>query len=312
MKTAGSALIAYLNGTRGSDAPLFMADCYTITLASGSVAGIASGTVLAVTSLDVPVLLNGITYVANSFLVDGLKYRCSIGVSVDQQQVTLSSPSSMTVGGVPFLQAVQQGLLDGAEIQRDRAFFTSFSGNLPLVPIGSILLFKGRVADVTSVGRTSASVNVASDLTLLAIDMPWRRLQTNCLHVLYDGGCKAARSSYTFAGSVGSGSSVSTLNWSGANSNFQQGALTFTSGANTGVTATITGAGAGYLSLGYPLPNVPSVGDTFTAAYGCDHTTGTCASRFSNFANFVGFPFIPPPTILTGPLSATGPSSVKG
>ena len=41
----------------------------------------------------------------------------------------------------------------------------------------------------------------------------------------------------------------------------------------------------------------PSTGDGFTVAFGCDHTRGTCQSRFANLANFRGFPFVPPPQI---------------
>jgi len=313
MKTSTTALISYLNGFRPTyDTPLLMADCFTITLGSGSLAGLAAGTVLTYTNLDIPVSLNGYVYAANSVLVDGLKYRCSIGVNVDQQQITVSAWPGMTIGGIPFLQAVQQGLLDGAEIQRDRAFLASFAGNLPLVPVGAILLFKGRVADVASVGRTLAKVNVASDLTLLAIDMPRRRFQPSCQHVLYDAGCGVARSSYTFSGAVGAGSTPISINWSGASSSFQQGALTFTGGANTGIEVTIKAASTGNLALAYPLPNAPAVGDAFTASYGCDHTTTTCTSRFSNLNNFFGCPYMPPPEIITGPLSWTGASSAKG
>ena len=49
------------------------------------------------------------------------------------------------------------------------------------------------------------------------------------------------------------------------------------------------------LTLGYPLQSTPAPGDTFTVYYGCDHTPGTCQSKFNNLANFRGFPYIPPP-----------------
>ena len=31
----------------------------------------------------------------------------------------------------------------------------------------------------------------------------------------------------------------------------------------------------------------------------------TCSSKFSNLAHFRGFPFVPPPQIMTGPLATT-------
>lgn len=308
MKTISSALLTYLNGIIEStaDAPMFMADLFTITLANGSIAGVANGTVLAYTTGDLPVAWNSHAYLANSLLIDGLKYKSSVGLNVDTQQITIAAASTMTIGGVPFLQAIQQGLFDGAEIQRERAFFTSFAGNPPLVPIGTIILFKGRVTEINQVGRTRAKVTVASDLTLLAIDMPRRLYQTSCIHVLYDAGCGLTRSSYTTTGAAASGSTASVLNWTGALAAHAQGALTFTSGVNTGVTATVKAAAAGSsLTLAYPLPNAPAVGDAFSIAKGCDHTLATCTSRFANEANFLGFPFVPPPQVISGPLAST-------
>jgi uncharacterized phage protein (TIGR02218 family) len=258
--------------------------------------------------LDIPVTLNGYTYLANSVLVSGLKYRVSCGVNVDSQQVTIFARTADTIGGVPFLQAMQQGLLDGAGIQRERAFFASWGS----APIGSVILFKGRVGQIDSIGRTSAQVTVASDLVLLDIDMPRNVYQANCQHVLYDAMCGVAAGTYSAQGSVGAGSTQTQIQWPGANSSYQQGTLTFSSGANTGVAATIKAAGVGWLQLAYPLPNAPSVGDGFAAAFGCDHTLATCQSRFGNFSRFRGFPFVPPPQIMTGPLSSVVSGSAKG
>ena len=49
------------------------------------------------------------------------------------------------------------------------------------------------------------------------------------------------------------------------------------------------------LTLLYPLQSVPAAGDSFTVYFGCDHTPGTCQSKFNNLANFRGFPYVPPP-----------------
>ena len=93
-----------------------------------------------------------------------------------------------------------------------------------------------------------------------------------------------------------SGSTASVINWSGANANYQQGSITFTSGVNAGVTANVNAWRPALRStLGYPLQSPPAPGDTFTVYYGCDHTPGTCQSKFNNLANFRGFPYVPPP-----------------
>ena len=97
---------------------------------------------------------------------------------------------------------------------------------------------------------------------------------------------------------VGASSTAGLINTSVALAAHAQGSIVFTSGADANVTATVRSVVAGTsLSLMYPLPETPSVGDAFTVYYGCDHTRGTCQARFNNLANFRGFPFVPPPQI---------------
>ncbi len=306
MKVTTSALLTYLNGLRPtSDAPLCVAELFTIWL--------ANGTVLTYSSIDLPVAWNGYVYLANSLLVAGLKYKCSIDLSVDKQQITISARTTDTIGGIPFLQALQQGLFDAAFIQRERAFFANWAttaGNL--VPIGTVIMFKGRVAEIGKIGRTTAELTVAADTTLLDINMPRRLWSPQCTHVLYDSGCGLARGTYSASGAVGAGSTRTTINWTSATAAFQQGAITFTSGANTGVEATIKAAAPGWLQLAYPLPETPAAGDAFMAAQGCDHTMATCQSKFANLLSFRGYPFVPPPQVMTGPLSTTQTVGGKG
>lgn len=285
MRSASSALVSLLNGLRmQTDAPVLMADCFTFTL--------LSGLILTYTNADVPIALNGYSYLANSVLVDGLHYKCSIGLDVDQQKITIAANPTDTVEGVPFLQALQNGVFDGCEIQRERVFLSSWTAP----PIGSVILFKGRFGTIDNVGRTSAEVTVNSDLVLLDINMPRNLYAPACVHVLYDSGCGLVKNAFGASGTVGSGSNNVTINWSGSWSVYAQGTLTFTSGVNAGKSVTVKQGTSSALTLAYPLMNVPSPGDSFTAYQGCDHTMATCQSKFNNLANFRGFPFIPPPT----------------
>ena len=287
MKPASSALITYLNNARSNpDVALLMADVFTFTL--------RSGLILCYTNVDVTFTYNGKTYLANSVLVDGLKYKASIGLEVDQQQIMVSALATDTIAaGAPFLQSLRDGAFDGCEIERDRVFFSDRIGG---TAIGSVTLFKGRLGTVDQIGRTSAKLTVNSDLVLLDIDMPRNIYQPTCLHTLYDSGCTLIKNAFGTNGAAGSGSTASLINWSGASANFQQGSITFTSGVNAGVTATVNTVVVGTsLTLGYPLQSVPSPGDTFTVYYGCDHTPGTCNSKFNNLVNFRGFPYVPPP-----------------
>jgi uncharacterized phage protein (TIGR02218 family) len=285
VKSASPALVSYLNSMRGqTDAPLLMADCFTFTL--------LSGLILTYTNADVSIALNGYTYAANSVLVDGLHYKCAVGLDVDQQKITISARPTDTVGGVPFLQALRNGVFDGCEIQRERAFLTSWSA----APIGSVLLFKGRFGPIDNVGRTTAEITVNSDLVLLDINIPRNLYSPACLHVLYDSGCGLIKNAYGANGTAGAGTTNSVINWSGASSVYAQGSITFTSGVNAGKSATVKSASSASLVLAYPLLNAPAAGDAFTVYQGCDHSMATCQSKFNNLANFRGFPFIPPPT----------------
>ena len=134
MKPASTALITYLNDARANpDVPLLMADAFTFTL--------RSGLVLCYTNVDVTFSYNGNTYLGNSILVDGLKYKAAVGLEVDQQQITVAARSTDTItGGAPFLQALRDGSFDGCEIVRDRVFFSDRIGG---TAIGSVTAVQG-------------------------------------------------------------------------------------------------------------------------------------------------------------------------
>jgi uncharacterized phage protein (TIGR02218 family) len=292
MKPATTALINYLNAVIGYfDGEIIFADAFVFALRGGAV--------LCYTNSDVGFAFTdfsgaSFTALANSVLVDGLKYKASIGLEVDTQQITLSALSTDTIGsGASVLQALRDGSFDGCEVTRYRAFFSDRVGG---TFVGAVMLFKGRFGKIDELGRTTAKITVNSDLVLLDIDMPRNLYQPTCLHTLYDSGCTLAKASFSTAGTVGAGSTFSTVNWSGASANYQQGTITFTSGVNDGVSTTVGAAVVGIsLSLIYPLEAAPAPGDTFSIAFGCDHTPGTCNSKFNNLKNFRGFPYVPPP-----------------
>jgi uncharacterized phage protein (TIGR02218 family) len=287
MKPTSSALLTYLNNARvNPDVPLMFADVFSFTL--------MSGLVLRYTNVDVSFVYSGATYLANSVRVDGLKYTAKTGLEVDQQQITLAAlPTDTISAGAPFLQALRDGSFDGCEIQRNRVFFSDTIGG---TAIGDVLLFKGRLGVIDEIGRTTAKLTVNSDLVLLDIDVPRNVYQPTCLHTLYDSGCTLVKNAFGTNGVVASGSTASVINWTGSTLNFQQGSITFTSGVNLGATATVGSIAVGTsLTLLYPLESAPASGDTFTVYFGCDHTPGTCRSKFNNLANFRGFPYVPPP-----------------
>lgn len=288
MKPASTALLSAVNAARAApDAPLSFAECFVFTL--------SSGTVMAWTNVDFPVSYNGANYSSTGPLVHGLKFKQSIGLEVDKQQIAIAARPTDLISGAPVLYAIRDGAFDGATVQRYRVFLSALAPGASV--IGGVLLFQGRVSTVDSVGRTSAQITVASDLVILDYDMPHNVYAATCQHALYDSGCGLNRSVYAAAGAVASGSNLSLINWAGALTTHQQGSILFTSGVNANVRATVKSVVAGTaLVLMYPLPNAPAVGDAFTVWQGCDHTPGTCQARFANVAAFRGFPYVPPPS----------------
>jgi uncharacterized phage protein (TIGR02218 family) len=287
MKTTTAAVIGAINAARAApDAQIAIAECFTFNL--------ATGTALTWTNVDLPVTYNGTTFSATGPLVQGLKYKGSVGLEVDKQQIIIAARPTDLISGNPVLNAIREGAFDGATVQRDRVFLTAIGG----ATIGGVTMFHGRVSTIDNVGRTQAQITVASDLVILDYDMPRNIYSPTCVHTLYDSGCGVIRGTYSLSGAAGAGSTVNLINTSLAAAGHAQGSILFTSGANANVRATVKSVAAGAsLSLMYPLPSPPAAGDSFTVAFGCDHTRGICQGRFNNLARFRGFPFVPPPQI---------------
>lgn len=79
---------------------------------------------------------------------------------------------------------------------------------------------------------------------------------------------------------------------------FAQGLLTWTSGANAGVSVELRRhalelSGAVRLELWQKAARPIEVGDEFSVTAGCNKTFEMCIARFANAANFRGFPHVP-------------------
>lgn len=122
--------------------------------------------------------------------------------------------------------------------------------------------------------------------------VPRLKFQGLCNHVLYDSQCALARSSYKYSGTCStiSGNTVTVAGVGAAH------------GAGWAVGGYISFGDLDYrlviaqsgdiLTLRIPFENDPT-GETLDVYAGCDHTLTTCNSKFSNAANYGGFPFVP-------------------
>lgn len=284
MKACTGALAAYLDAMRARpDAPVFFAEVFTFALRSGDV--------YRFTNADVDVSYLGNTFSANGPLIDGLKMHSTIGLNVDEQEMTLAL--SDDTAGPDFIGMLGDGAFDNCRLRRERVFFYDRVGG---DVAGGVILFEGRFSRSEDIGRVDAKVTVSDDLVGLQMQMPRNSYQATCNRSLYDAGCGLDPNDFTTLSAAGAGSTQRTLATAAALFSHIGGYVEFTGGANLGVRATIKNVRAGLnLTLSYPLPEPVTAGDTFKIVLGCDHTLPTCAGTFNNRARFRGFPYVPPP-----------------
>ena len=263
-----------------------------------------NGGTLYYTSGDTDVLWGGNTYVSGNnggllFDTKSNKAKChwKVGVEVDTLLFDVLPGANATINGQAFLQAIIQGVFDGAELTVLNAYWPQQAWQTPIVPTGVITVFVGRVAEIDA-GRSIATFNVNSHLELLNQNMPRNLYQSGCLNTLYDSACTLNAATYGVSGTALTGSTTSVINATIANATgyFDRGKIIFTSGVNNGVARSVKTylAGTpGTISLISPFPSAPAIGDTFTIYPGCDKTQATCTAKFNNLANFRGFPYIP-------------------
>ena len=281
MKTASTSLVTMLNDST----TFLMADLFTITL--------PSGTVLRYTTADVNIASGGNTFNSRGPLIKRGTVRTVLGLEVDTLDLRIMADATHTMDGVPFVEAALKGALDGATVLLEWAFLSDWKS----APTGTVVLFSGRVSDVSGT-RTEVRITVKSDIELLNIRMPRNLYQASCLHTVYDAGCAVNKAALSLMGTVtgtnGTGQWLQS-NRTEAASWFDQGVISFQSGQNAGVQRTVKAYANGQFWFALPLPKPPQVGDNFTVFPGCDKTKATCQAKFNNLSRFRGFPFVPIP-----------------
>ena len=148
-------------------------------------------------------------------------------------------------------------------------------------------------------------ITVRSDLELLDVKIPRNVYQAGCMNTLYDAACGKDRDALTVRGAAVVGYPAPTknafvTNLQTTNAFFDLGAITFTTGANAGVSRTVKSYWYNYLlQVITPFPFAPAAGDLFDIYPGCDKTLAACTGKFYNAARFRGQPFIPSPETVT-------------
>jgi hypothetical protein len=176
-----------------------MADLYTITT--------MNGLVLRYTSLDQPLTVGGNTFLSSPLIVRS-SIKQSVGVEVDDMQITVYPDASDMIGGDTWAGAAYKGILDNATFLVERAFFAPTWADY----ISKIYRFGGFISDIQQGGRTQIPISIKSDLFKLNLKLPLNIYQTTCRHALYDSGCGVNKATYQVASSVLAGSTQSLIN----------------------------------------------------------------------------------------------------
>jgi uncharacterized phage protein (TIGR02218 family) len=316
MRPATSALAAFVAANRF--AAVF--DLYTFALSGGTVLRFTSAAAAlpqVIPAANFPGSpLNFAASGNRSFAVGPRfgrsKITTKIGTEPAELDIEVDASAADTIGSFTWQQAVDAGLFDGATVELDRFFAPPGQDGVagPLsTSLGAIVWFYGLVADIES-GRSKLTIKVKSMLNLLVQQqMPQRLFQASCNFNFGGAMCgydrvngKNALGASTGLGqqsvTAGAGSTVGQINAGftpGPSSAYDQGTIIGTSGANNGISRTISQVTGGNIALRRALPLAPATGDTFNVLPGCDRTVPTCHGTFNNFARYGGMPYIPSP-----------------
>ncbi len=259
-----------------------------------------NGAMIYATTGQVAVKLNGNTYQPAQFgawsrgsitVKIGLESNsCDLTVFADNQ-VPVYFPG--TNSAALLLDGVKFGLLGAANVTiyalYNSDYLPGYAFPATTGPTGGSLVetkFVGQVANVGPIGMTQCTVTVQDMLYLLNIQVPRRVIQASCSHTLYDAGCTLQAANFTRTGQVASltypyqfvtTAHLAPFTTAGT---FTQGVLTWTSGANNGLSSFVrvwAASSSGDIVQLDVQPIFPmQVNDAFKIAQGCNKTLASC------------------------------------
>jgi len=236
------------------------------------------GMVVGFTSHDVAVTYAGVTYDPLGFSPTALESNSTLAVANAEAQLLIDSTIITETD-------VIAGKYDHAAIEILRVNWSS--------PTAHDLLISGWVGEIRlDQGRFTREVR--SKMQLLQNNIG-RVLEKDCDADLGDARCTVNLAAITVTGTVTAVASQSSFTDSArteADGLFDFGAVTFTSGANSGLSMEVYAYSADTFTVRLPFPYPIQIGDTYSVYPGCDKIEATCKTKFSNFVNYRGFPHL--------------------
>jgi uncharacterized phage protein (TIGR02218 family) len=276
-----------------SGVELFEGDIFTLTLQDGV-------TTFNCTSWPVDLTVDGVVYSAANPWLEVKSWNVANTMEVPEMVVLARATNVPFNGGANLKTQIHNGVLDRASITYSAVYMETPGATTTL---GVVEIFGGIIADIALTGVT-ATINVRGKTDLLDQMAPRNLYQVPCNHAFCDAGCTLNIASYTAGYTVGaSGVTRSFIPWAGTPPTnaalYTNGAITFTSGAASGLTRSIASANSSGITLNYPLYETPASGDAFTANQGCDWSfdsgSGQSCTDYGNEQHWRGFDQVPSP-----------------
>jgi uncharacterized phage protein (TIGR02218 family) len=226
-------------------------------------------------------------------VVDGQTYKAADSMSVS----AVSSQAGLTVDNLEFEGMLSAAAITEADIlsgRYDHAEISIFMVNYADPAMGKLHLKTGWLGEVTLQG--GQFIAEMRGLTARLQQTIGEVYTSSCRATLGDARCKVNLASYSFAGSVTATEAAYAFKdgtKTQGNGYFAGGVVTFTSGANAGLSMEVRDFSAGRFGLFLPMPGAVALGDGFTVSAGCDKQLDTCIARFNNAVNFRGEPHVP-------------------
>lgn len=238
--------------------------------------------ILGFTEHDVDLVVDGVNYkAASGFTPTAIHNRASL--SVDNLDVEgMLTDGSITEAGI------MAGLYDFAEIE-------IFQVNYNDIMQGKLQLRRGWLGEVSLVKQQF--VAEVRGLTQRLSQNFGELYSASCRASFADSRCKVIAGNYTVTGTVSSVVSNQEFEDAGRseeNGLYNFGKITFSSGANAGLSMEVKEfISGGKIVLALPMPYSIGVGDSYSMIQGCDKTFSTCVNQYNNGINFRGEPHVP-------------------
>ena len=247
----------------------------------------ADGQSIGFTDHDIDVSFDGYLFQAGTGL-DAAAIESSTGLSVDNTQAV----GALSAVGLTE-EDIRAGLYDRAAVRLWLVDWTD--------PSLKVLLFRGFLGEIER-GEAAFEVELRG-LSEVLNKSVGRSYMPDCDRLLGDQKCRVNLSApgFSVVAQVASVRDNRTIFAGGiagfASGWFAFGTLQWLSGANRGLISKVKfdkiKAADRVVEVWEEAPHAIELGDQFKLVAGCDKTAQTCKLKFSNFANFRGFPQMP-------------------